>query len=255
MPVLKKYPEVPRLRAGASAHDTPTADGLLSLVDVEKRFVQDDGEVRGLHGLSFTVAAGEFAFITGPTGHGKTSALRLIRRQMAVDSGGIFLGGHNIRDFRLSDYKRRIGFVAQGLDTLPLSTVEENIAMPLQYLRWHPQRIRQRVDELLLVFSLQHARKRLGNDEELSGGERQRLAIARAVAHEPDLLLCDEPTGNLDAETTYGVLRTLNRLSMLGTTVLCVTHDPQVVDLMKKRVIVIRNGQLASDTIGGYRLR
>lgn len=183
-----------------------------------------------------------------------TTLLRLIRNQIQPDSGTIYLGEEPISRFKPRAYKRKVGFVSQTLDTLPLSTVVENIAMPLQYLRWSPDRIDRRVEELLDVFSLRHARNRLCNDEQLSGGERQRLAIARAIAHQPDLLLCDEPTGNLDEQTTYGVLRTLNRISMLGTTVLCVTHDPQVVDLMKKRVIVVRSGQISSDAVGGYRL-
>lgn len=183
-----------------------------------------------------------------------TTALRIIRNQIQPDSGAVYLGGVPIERIKPRAFKRKVGFVSQTLDTLPLNTVHENIAMPLQYLRWDKPAIDARVEELLELFSLQHARNRLSNDEQLSGGERQRLAIARAIAHQPDILLCDEPTGNLDEQTTFGVLRTLNRISMMGTTVLCVTHDPQVVDLMKKRVIVVRSGQVSSDVVGGYRL-
>lgn len=183
-----------------------------------------------------------------------TTALRLLRGQFPPDSGVIKMGGLPIQRLDQRAYRRKLGFVSQGMDTLPRYSVEENIALPLQYLRLDPPYIRTRVNELLEVFGLQHARHRLCDDQELSGGERQRLAIARAIAHGPDLLLCDEPTGNLDSRTTLGVMRTLNRVSMIGTTVICVTHDPAVVNLMQKRVIVVHDGRVVSDSIGGYRL-
>lgn len=246
----KKLPP-PSVRAVlAQRVQQPTAEHLISLDKVGKVFKGD----RGLKEVSFCVQPGEFAFIVGPTGHGKTTLLRLILGKVKPDQGDITLGGINIRNLDRQAYRRKLGFVSQTLDAVPRLTVEENIAYPLQTLRQDPEFISRRVDELLHVFSLDHARDRLCDEQQLSGGERQRMAIARAIVHGPDLLLCDEPTGNLDEGTTYGVLRTLNRVSMLGTTVLAVTHDPSIVNLMKKRVIVIRDGEVSSDKVGGYRL-
>lgn len=241
---------------GRSSRPDPsegTAGELLSLKEVKKVFENNGGEKRALHSVSFSVGRGEFLFITGVTGCGKTTLLKTLHGQLRPDAGVITLGGVDISRLDQKAFRRRVGYVSQNFDVLSRMTVAENIAYPLETLRQHPSRIRHRVEELLQVFDLSHARSRLADDS-LSGGERQRLAVARAIAHRPDLLLCDEPTGNLDAATTFGVMRTLNRVSMIGTTVICVTHDPQIVDLMKKRVVTIHEGEVAADQIGGYRL-
>ena len=229
------------------------AGEMIALHEVRKSFLTAGGEQRALQSVSFTVEKGEFVFITGITGCGKTTLLRALHGQLTPDSGSITMGGVNIADIDQKSFRRKVGYVSQNFDVLERMTVAENISYPLETLRQHPRQIHHRVEELLQVFDLEHARDRLSNDS-LSGGERQRLAVARAIAHRPDLLLCDEPTGNLDAATTFGVMRTLNRVSMIGTTVICVTHDPQIVDLMRKRVITINDGMAASDQIGGYRL-
>lgn len=230
-----------------------TAGEILSVQGVRKSFETPGGEQRALQSVSFSVTRGEFVFITGVTGCGKSTALKLLHGQLVPDAGQIKLGGVDTRLLEQKAFRRRVGYVSQNFDVLSKMTVAENIAYPLETLREHPSRIRHRVEELLQVFDLEHARSRLADDS-LSGGERQRLAVARAIAHRPDLLLCDEPTGNLDAATTFGVMRTLNRVSMIGTTVICVTHDPQIVDLMRKRVVTIHEGVVASDRVGGYRL-
>ena len=230
-----------------------TPGEVLALHGVRKSFETQAGEHRALQSVSFTVERGEFVFVTGITGCGKTTLLRTLHGQLQPDEGYITLGGVDISRLDQKSFRRRVGYVSQSFDVLSRMTVAENIAYPLETLRQHHSRIRHRVEELLKVFDLSHARDRLANDS-LSGGERQRLAVARAIAHRPDLLLCDEPTGNLDAATTFGVMRTLNRVSMIGTTVVCVTHDPQIVDLMKKRVVTIHEGEVAADQIGGYRL-
>jgi len=237
----------------AASQQTPAYRQIIAVKGVKKTFLAEDGEQRALQRVDFSLAAGEFAFITGTTGSGKSTLLKLLHAQIRPDQGQILLGGLDIFKLDQRAFRRRVGFVSQHFDVLERMTVAENIAYPLETLRHHPSHIRQRVEELLEVFDLAHARSRLADDS-LSGGEKQRLAIARAIAHRPELLLCDEPTGNLDAATTFGVMRTLNRVSMIGTTVLCVTHDPQMVDLMQKRVIAIRDGVVASDSIGGYRL-
>ncbi len=246
----------PTVRALASQSYQRSASGhLIGLHGVVKSFTdRKSGQERGVKGLSFTVSPGEFVFLTGPTGSGKTTALRLMRGQSKPDSGRITLGGRDIATIDRRALLRSVGLVSQTLDTLPMLTVAENISYPLECLRQDPREIRERTRELVELFGLRHAAHRLCDEQELSGGERQRLAIARALAPRPDLLLCDEPTGNLDERTTYGVMRTLNRVSMLGTTIICVTHDPQIVNLMRKRVIVIRDGRAVSDSVGGYAL-
>jgi cell division transport system ATP-binding protein len=252
MASLKRSSRKKSSRKKAVAGDG-TSSEILTMSSVRKSFETEAGEQRALQSVSFTVSRGEFVFITGVTGCGKSTALKLLHGQLRPDSGSITLGGVDVSKLDQKAYRRKVGYVSQNFDVLARMTVAENIAYPLETLRQHPTLIRHRVEELLQVFDLHHARDRL-SDDSLSGGERQRLAVARAIAHRPDLLLCDEPTGNLDAATTFGVMRTLNRVSMIGTTVICVTHDPQIVDLMSKRVITINEGVVASDQVGGYRL-
>lgn len=240
----------PSVRALIKNQQQRPAAGHIIVVDqVQKKF----GE-RGLKDVSFCVNPGEFAFVVGPTGSGKTTLLRLLQGKITPDSGQISIGGYGLGELDKTAYRRRVGFVSQTVDAMEKMSVWENIAYPLQALYKERDYINKRVGHLLEVFNLEHAKKRLCNDQELSGGERQRMAIARAIVHGPDLLLCDEPTGNLDENTTYGVLQTLNQVAMIGTTVLCVTHDPEIVNLMQKRVIVIKDGEIVSDEIGGYKL-
>jgi cell division transport system ATP-binding protein len=235
----------------ANARQDPAASHLIAVHNLSKSYEAESGGRRALKSVSFSVRAGEFVFITGQTGSGKSTLLKLVHGQIAPDGGDISLGGVDIRRLDQKQFRRKVGFVAQDFEVLDRMTVAENIAYPLQMLWEKPARIEARVSELLEVFDLGHARNRLAGDS-LSGGEQQRLAIARAIAHRPDLLLCDEPTGNLDRRTTYAVMAMLNRVSMTGTTVLCVTHEENLVDLMHKRVLLIRDGLLASDTIGRH---
>lgn len=244
----------PSVRAVLAAHhQAPAADQIITVKDLAKTYAAAEGPRRALQSVSFSVRAGEFVFITGSTGGGKTTLLKLIRGALRPDAGEVRLGGIDISRLDQKAFRRKVGFVAQDFEVLDRYTVAENIAYPLQTLKEHPSRIAMRVNELLEVFDLGHARDRLAGAS-LSGGEQQRLAIARAIAHRPDLLLCDEPTGNLDRLTTYAVMKMLNRVSMQGTTVMCVTHDDTIVSMMQKRVLVIADGVVASDSVGGYRL-
>lgn len=245
---------LPNVRAVlAQAYQPSAPSQIITLNNVGKSYQADDGQQLALRSISFSVQAGEFVFITGPSGAGKSTLLRLLHGQLAPDEGTITLGGIDIRSLDLRQFRRQVGYVAQSFEVLPLNTVAENLAAPLEMWHQEPRLIKRRVDELLDIFDLGHARNRLAADN-LSGGEQQRLAIARAIAHRPDLLLCDEPTGNLDIRNGYQVMRMLNRVSMQGTTVICATHDENLVDLMQKRVVVIKDGTIASDSIGGYRL-
>lgn len=230
----------------------PHADHLIVVDDVHLTYEQPDSDdVRGVKGVSFSVCPGEFVFITGQSGHGKTTLLHLLHGQTPPQRGRITLGGVDLRDIDRAQLRRKVALASSSLPAVEHLTVEENLRFPLELLHENPALIDARVDELLGVFGLEHARRR-PSDRTLSDGERQRLEIARAIAPKPDLLLCDEPTGKVDPATTYGVARTLNRVAMMGTTVICVTHDPHMVDLMHRRVIRLRDGRVEFDGIGGY---
>lgn len=248
---------LPSVRAAlANARQAEAPKGLIVFDRVTKRWASDDdGEDRGLFEVSFTVLPGEFVFVVGRTGSGKTTLLRLLHGKLRADSGTVTLGGLPLETLPTREYRQRVGLVAQTLDTLPNKTVAENIELPLQFLQWDRQRRYARVEELLRTFNLSHRADTLCDEGTISGGERQRLAIARAIVHQPDLLLCDEPTGQVDLRTSYGLMRLLNQVSMSGTTVLCVTHDPALVNLMAKRVLGIDRGRLVSDRVGGYPFR
>ena len=224
-------------------------EDLIIFDDVTKHYPNK----RGIFNVSFTLSAGEFVFITGATGSGKTTLVRLLQRAIKPDKGNVIVSGEDIAALKPSEYRRNIGFAFQHLDLLPDYTAAENIVAPLKMLYYKKAAMRERLDELLVLFDLEHTRDRFPT--ELSGGEQARLTLARAIAHKPPVLVADEPTGHLDPITALHVLRTLNRVAMMGTAVIVITHDNHIVDLLRKRVLVLNEGHLVSDEFQGYRLR
>ena len=193
-------------------------------------------------------------FLVGQSGAGKSTVLRLLIKEETAQSGNVLIDDVNIGNLKEKDVpklRRNIGMVFQDFRLLPEKTVAENVAFALQVLNKSHEEIRQTVPAVLdLVGLLDKANRR---PEQLSGGEQQRVAIARALVNRPAILMADEPTGNLDPDTTVEIMRLLDQINKAGTTVIMATHDAGIVDQMRKRVIEITNGAVVRDqTQGGY---
>jgi len=205
-----------------------------------------------LEDVSFSIDKGEFSFLVGPSGAGKTTLMRLLIREELPTSGNIIFDDIEVPKLPtrlLPKYRQRLGMVFQDIKLLESKTLEENIQFALDILGKTEKEIKETTEYLLELVKLQD-RKDLF-PVQLSGGEQQRGAIARALANNPDLLVADEPTGNLDPETSFQVLDILNSVNKGGTTVLVISHDRELVNKMKKRVIRMEGGKVISDNDGG----
>jgi cell division transport system ATP-binding protein len=210
------------------------------------------GNVVALREVSINVNKGEFVFIVGPSGSGKSTALRLLLREEAPTSGRIIVAGRDIS--RLSSWKipqlrRNIGCIFQDYKLLPNKTVYENVAFAQEVIGRPRHIIDTQVPQILDLVGLAKKTNRFPN--ELSGGEQQRASMARAFVNRPLILLCDEPTGNLDPATTVGIMRLLDRINRTGTTVVMATHDQRIVDAMRRRVIELDHGHMVRDQSRG----
>lgn len=195
--------------------------------------------------VSFQVDKGEFVFLTGPSGSGKTTLMRLILRELIPDKGEIFFEGHNITNLKEKDvpaYRQKIGVVFQDFKVLPERTVRENVEVALAVLGVGEDEWKSRVDHVLKLTGL------LSRSElfpaQLSGGELQRTSLARALVVNPKLILADEPTGNLDWETTEGLMDLFEKINKEEKTIIMATHNKMIVEKLKKRIIKIRDGKL-----------
>jgi cell division transport system ATP-binding protein len=202
--------------------------------------------------VSLEIEKGEFIFLVGPSGSGKSTFLRLVLREERPTSGQVWVLGKELN--RLSNWKipamrRQIGTVFQDFRLLPNKTVFENVAFALEVIGKPSSQIKRVVPEVLEVVGLEGKEQR--RPDELSGGEQQRVAIARAFVNRPLLLIADEPTGNLDPGTSIGIMKLLDRINKLGTTVVMSTHDAQIVDQMRRRVIELEGGHLVRDQSRG----
>jgi cell division transport system ATP-binding protein len=210
--------------------------------------------VHALRDVSFVIDKGEFVFVVGASGSGKSTIIRLLLKELEPTQGRIIVGGRDLG--RLSRRKvpflrRNVGCVFQDFKLLPNRTTSENVAYALKVQGESRTSIRNKVPEVLGLVGLTH--KMNSYPDELSGGEQQRVSIARAFVNHPPLLVCDEPTGNLDPDTSVGIMQLLYRINRSGTTILMVTHDREMVDKMRKRVIALEEGVLARDERrGGY---
>jgi cell division transport system ATP-binding protein len=210
--------------------------------------------VTALREVSFVIEKGDFVFVVGASGSGKSTIIRLLLKELEPTRGRILVGGRDLNRLKHSKVpllRRNLGCVFQDFKLLPNRTAAENVAYALKVQGERPEAIRKKVPEALALVGLSH--KATSLPDELSGGEQQRVSIARAVVNHPALLICDEPTGNLDPDTTVGIMQLLYRINRAGTTVLMVTHDREMVDKMRKRVIALEDGRLARDERrGGY---
>jgi cell division transport system ATP-binding protein len=211
-------------------------------------------DVHALGDVSFVIDKGEFVFVVGASGSGKSTIVRLILKELEPSAGRIIVGGRDLTRLRRSKVpmlRRNVGCVFQDFKLLPSRTTAENVAYALKVQGASRTAIRKQVPEVLSLVGLAHKMNSL--PDELSGGEQQRVSIARAMVNHPPLLVCDEPTGNLDPDTSVGIMQLLYRINRAGTTILMVTHDREMVDKMRKRVIALEDGRLARDERrGGY---
>ena len=215
--------------------------------------VYDNG-LCALNGLNLTIDASEFVFVIGTTGTGKSTLLKLIYRELLPSHGRVFVDGQDLQRLkrsRVPALRRQVGVVFQDFRLLPRKTVWENIAFVLQATSWAHNEIRRRIPEVLDLVGMSD--RASSYPDELSGGEQQRVCIARAIVNHPGILLADEPTGNLDPGTAYGIMQTLSRINETGTTLVVATHDRTMVDDMRRRVVALEAGQLVRDEwAGGY---
>jgi len=208
---------------------------------------------RALDNVSLEIGKGEFVFLVGHSGTGKTSLLRLLYREMGPTAGDITVDGirvDRLKHSRTPALRRHLGVVFQDYKLLADKTVWENVAFAMQVTGAHSRDVERQVPRALDLVGLAHKSRMYPG--ELSGGEQQRTAIARALVNNPKLLLCDEPTGNLDPTTTTEIMELLGRINIKGTTVVVATHNSAVVDRMRRRVVRMEDGRVVTDEERGY---
>jgi cell division transport system ATP-binding protein len=232
----------------------PQGPAVISFENVSKRYPSGD---TGLENVSFDVRPGEFVFIVGASGSGKSTTMRLLIKEVEPTGGTINVAGHDLAQItrrKVPYYRRNLGVVFQDYKLLPNRTVYENVAYALQVTGGTRREIREKVPDILRLTGL--SLKLHSHPDQLSGGEQQRVSVARAFVNHPPLLLADEPTGNLDPETSIGIMQLLYRINKTGTTVVVATHDVDMVDRMRRRVIELSGGRVVRDErVGAYAAR
>ncbi|MGL5417562.1 MAG: cell division ATP-binding protein FtsE [Clostridium sp.] len=207
-----------------------------------------DNNVKALSDVNVTIDSGEFVFLVGPSGAGKSTFIKMILKEVEPTSGTIEATGQNLADItrgKTPYYRRKIGMVFQDFRLIPTLNVYENVAFAMKVVEASPKEIRRRVPMVLSLVGLSHKYKMFPN--ELSGGEQQRVSLARAIVNNPAILICDEPTGNLDPQTANEIMDLLDDINKAGTTVLMATHAQEIVNDMKKRVLAIDKGVIVRD--------
>ena len=222
---------------------------LISLKNVVKQYKTG---VEAIHDLDLNIEKGDFVFVIGSTGCGKSTLIKMLYREEKPTSGKIIVGGIDVaklRNSKVYKLRRKLGVVFQDYKLLPKATAYENVAFALEVLGLPKKEIHEKVIKALELVGLKNKAKRYPNN--LSGGEQQRVAIARAIVNGPRLLICEEPTGNLDEATSMEIMKVLDEINKLGTTIIMVTHDTVIVDKLKKRTILLDNGRILKDYAKG----
>jgi cell division transport system ATP-binding protein len=223
---------------------------MISMTKVSKVYLAD--KPPALAELDVEIPQGEFVFLVGHSGSGKSTFIKLLLREILPTTGQITVAGQDVnrmKNWKIPYLRRNIGCVFQDFKLLPNKTAYENVAFALEVIGKSKHVIRTQVPEVLKLVGLDD--KEASYPDELSGGEQQRVSIARAFVNRPPLLLADEPTGNLDPATSLGIMSLLNRINKTGTTILVATHDREMVDSMRKRVIALENGKIIRDQSRG----
>jgi cell division transport system ATP-binding protein len=211
-----------------------------------------EGGHRALDDITFEIRRGEFVFLVGSTGSGKSTLMRLLIKELEPTAGAIRVAGRDLSEIghrKVPYYRRNLGVVFQDFKLLPNRTVHDNVAYALQVTGGTRREIRAKVPDILRLTGL--STKLHNFPDQLSGGEQQRVSVARAFVNHPPLLLADEPTGNLDPETSIGIMQLLYRINRTGTTVVVATHDSAMVDRMRRRVIELSEGRIVRDEATG----
>jgi cell division transport system ATP-binding protein len=222
---------------------------MISMRNVSKKYLADKP---ALTDVDVEIGSGEFVFLVGHSGSGKSTFIKLLLREILPSTGEITVAGQDVvkmKNWKVPYLRRNIGCVFQDFKLLPNKTTYENVAFALEVIGRSKHVIRTQVPEVLRLVGLEE--KMDNYPDELSGGEQQRVSIARAFVNRPPMLLADEPTGNLDPATSLGIMSLLNRINKTGTTILVATHDREMVDSMRKRVIALENGRIIRDQSRG----
>jgi cell division transport system ATP-binding protein len=209
-----------------------------------------------LRDIDLAIYHSDFVFLVGASGAGKSTLVRLLIREEAASTGRIFIDGQEITRMphrKLPKLRRKFGIVFQDYKLLPRLTVSQNVAFALNVTKPGQRHLREKVEETLWIVGLEDKLDQF--PDELSGGEQQRVAIARALVHKPKIFLADEPTGNLDPDTSWGIVQLLLQINHRGTTVVMATHNREIVDLVRRRVIAVEGGRVVRDEVEGYYLK
>src|SRR5690606_5129860 len=205
-----------------------------------------------LNGMNVEIKQGEFVYIVGPSGAGKSTFIKMMYREESPTSGQMLVNGVDLAKLKRKNIpllRRQIGVVFQDFKLLPRLNVYENVAFALEVIEEKPEAIRKRVLEVLDLVGLKHKARMF--PRELSGGEQQRISVARSIVNTPKIVIADEPTGNLDPETSWDIMNLFERINASGTTILMATHNREIVNTMRHRVIAIEGGLIARDEAGG----
>lgn len=225
----------------------------MELIRIRDVSIQYKNGVTAIYDLELKIRRGDFVFIIGGTGCGKSTLIKMLYREVKPTKGEIIVGGLNVarlRNSRVYKLRRKLGIVFQDYRLLPKSTVYENVAFALEVIGAPKEEINRKVLRALELVGLKGKVRQY--PDQLSGGEQQRVAIARAIVNEPKILLCDEPTGNLDPEKSIEIMKVLDTINAtLGTTIVMATHDKEIVNRMKKRVVILKEGRLVKDVEKG----
>ena len=223
---------------------------MIRLIDVYKEY---DNGTKALKGVNMRIDDGEFVFLVGPSGSGKSTVIKLITAEIAPTEGRLMVNGYNLNNIspRQVPYMRRtLGIVFQDFRLIQKKTVYENMSFAMRAIGASSRELRRRIPYVLQLVGLEQKADRYPG--QLSGGEQQRVAIARALVNNPSMIIADEPTGNLDPQRSLEIMMLLERINELGTTMLVVTHEKNLVNRFDKRVVAIENGRIISDKTGGY---
>ena len=223
---------------------------MIRFIDIYKAY---DNGTKALKGISMRIDDGEFVFLVGPSGSGKSTIIKLITAEVAPTDGRLMVNGYNLNTIRprqVPYMRRTLGVIFQDFRLIEKKSIYDNLVFAMRAVGASPREVKKRIAYVLELVGLDTKADR--RPDELSGGEQQRVAIARALVNNPSMIIADEPTGNLDPQRSLEIMMLLEKINELGTTVLVVTHEKELVNRFAKRVIAIENGRIISDGMGGY---